>query len=353
MIKNATQKTIKVVRYLIKFLIKSIKALITGTKALISAIIAGGWVAVIVILIICLVGLILGSCFGIFFSNDINKNNSIKSVIQEINKELENKIDQEKTNNNTDNYEVDYSNINWKNVISIYVARISNGNSKTEIITLTPDRIQKLKETFWDMHSITSGNNDTGKLIITVNELSIEDMETKYQFNIFQKQQVNELLKKEYESLWVNILYGSSYGNSSMVDVALSQLGNKGGRPYWSWYGFNSRIEWCAVFVSWVANETGYIDTKVPRFTTCHTQGVPWFKERGLWQTRGYTPSPGDIIFFDWQGDGHVDHVGIVEKTENNKIFTIEGNSDDEVKNNSYSINDKCIYGFGTPQYSK
>ena len=101
--------------------------------------------------------------------------------------------------------------------------------------------------------------------------------------------------------------------------MALSQLGNVGGRPYWSWYGFESRVDWCACFVSWCANECGYLDTGViPRFASCSI-GLQWFRERGLWRDHSYEPRPGDLIFFDWDDedegqDGAADHVGIVEK---------------------------------------
>ena len=80
--------------------------------------------------------------------------------------------------------------------------------------------------------------------------------------------------------------------------MALSQLGNVGGRPYWSWYGFESRVDWCACFVSWCANECGYLDTGViPRFASCSI-GLQWFRERGLWRDHSYEPRPGDLIFF-------------------------------------------------------
>lgn len=116
--------------------------------------------------------------------------------------------------------------------------------------------------------------------------------------------------------------------------MALSQLGNVGGRPYWSWYGFESRVDWCACFVSWCANECGYLDTGViPRFASCSI-GLQWFRERGLWRDHSYEPRPGDLIFFDWDDedegqDGAADHVGIVEKADGGIVYTVEGNSGD------------------------
>lgn len=116
-------------------------------------------------------------------------------------------------------------------------------------------------------------------------------------------------------------------GSSDIVQVAFSQIGNIGGEPYWSWYGYSSRVEWCACFVSWCANQCGYINSGIiPKFSACQIEGVAWFRTCGLWQERGYEPKAGDIIFFDWEADGHSDHVGIVERCENGKVYTIEGN---------------------------
>jgi len=137
-----------------------------------------------------------------------------------------------------------------------------------------------------------------------------------------------------------------------MVKIALSQVGNVGGQPYWSWYGFNSRVEWCACFVSWVADQAGYIDKKIiPKFSGCQN-GIDWFKAMGQWKDKGFIPKAGDIIFFDWEVDGKVNHVGIVERVENGKVYTIEGNStNDTCRQKEYNINSKYIYGYGTPAY--
>lgn len=147
---------------------------------------------------------------------------------------------------------------------------------------------------------------------------------------------------------------GSGGGNQAIVAVARSQLGNVGGAPYWSWYGFSGRVEWCACFVSWCANELGYIEAGVmPKFAAVTSQGIPWFKERGLWQEAGYIPAPGDVIFINWDGDqtGGADHVGFVASVENGVIYTIEGNSDDACRERSYLIDSGVIRGFGTPEY--
>ncbi|MBC1890069.1 CHAP domain-containing protein [Listeria booriae] len=134
---------------------------------------------------------------------------------------------------------------------------------------------------------------------------------------------------------------------SKMVEIAAKEIGNKGGQPYWSWYGFNSRVEWCATFVSWTAEKAGLIKAgKIPKFAYCPT-GIQWFKSKGKWQSKDKPPKSGDIIFFDWQNDGTSDHVGIVEKVEGSTITTVEGNSGDAVKRNTYPIQSKVICGYG------
>lgn len=134
--------------------------------------------------------------------------------------------------------------------------------------------------------------------------------------------------------------------NSKLVNIASSQLGNEGGTPYWSWYGYDERVEWCACFVSWVAYQSGDLDVTIPKFAAV-VDGVKWYKAKGQWQNRNYTPKEGTIIFFDWENDGTPDHVGIVEKIEGNIIYTIEGNSNDQCRQNTYSIGSNVIYGYG------
>lgn len=137
------------------------------------------------------------------------------------------------------------------------------------------------------------------------------------------------------------------FGNGQIVTIAKSQLGNEGGQKFWSWYGFSSREEWCACFVSWCADQAGMIQNgTVPKFSLC-TEGVNWFQTQGKWKSGGSVPTPGTIIFFDWDHDGASDHVGIVENCDGTTVHTVEGNSGDRVKQNSYSINSPSILGYG------
>ena len=254
-----------------------------------------------------------------------------------------------------------------------------NDDMKLEVATMDESKKQLLTDIFWEMNEISSSTDtktetvitetDDGHgnivetestvtqtyLYITVSHKTAEEMADQFGFNEDQREQMAELLADENNSLWSQVLYGITGGDGEIVTVALSQVGNVGGEPYWSWYGFGSRVEWCACFVSWCANECGYIEAGViPKFAACTSQGVPWFQERGLWQDNSYEPRPGDIIFFDWDDggqDGQSDHVGIVEKVENGRVYTVEGNSGDSVRQNTYPIGYYEIYGYGTPAY--
>ena len=265
-------------------------------------------------------------------------------------------------------------------IAAVYAVKITTDpDAAQEVATMDDSKKQLLKDIFWQMNEISSSTStqtetiietsDDGNgnivetevtvtrtyLYITVSHKTAEEMADQFSFHEDQREQMAELLVDENNSLWNQMLYGITGGDGEIVTVALSQVGNTGGAPYWSWYGFGSRVEWCACFVSWCANECGYIDAGViPKFAACASQGVPWFKECGLWQDNSYEPRPGDIIFFDWDDggqDGSSDHVGIAEKVENGRIYTVEGNSGDSVRQNSYPVGYYEIYGYGTPAY--
>ena len=193
-------------------------------------------------------------------------------------------------------------------------------------------------------------------LYITVTHKAADEMATQFGFNADQKKQLNELLSKDNKSLWAAVLYGISTSDTQIVSVALSQIGEVGGQPYWSWYGFGSRVEWCACFVSWCANECGYIDDgTIPKYAGC-VNGVDWFKDRGKWLDGSAEPVAGMIIFFDWDSPNGTsgplsDHTGIVQKVENGKVYTVEGNSGDSVRTREYDIGHYEILGYGIPAY--
>ena len=351
--KKVVEKTGKTIATIANTIIKIIKGIIVATANLISVIISGGWIAVVIIIVLCVIAFLITSIYGIFFSSeDKDSELSLSKTIIELNKELSDKIDNIKKESGNDKFEISFDRTEWKYILTVFVAKTSKGNNDMEFFTMDEEKKKSLKEIFWDMTTVNSFIEDD-KIHIYVRGKTLDEMVIKYNFNEEEKNQVNELLSDDFKDLWQSVIYGTSIGNTDIVQLALSQVGNVGGEIYWRWYGFTERAEWCAIFVSWLANEMGYIETGViPKFSVC-LNGVNWFKEKGLWKHNDYIPNSGDIIFFDWEVDGQVNHVGIVEKVENNTIYTIEGNSlDDTCRERTYKIGSNIIFGYGTPKYS-
>ena len=380
----AAKATAAGIKASVKATAAAVKAIIAGTKALIAAIAAGGWIAVVVIIIICLIGLIVGSCFGIFFSGeDSGTGQTMRQAVQEINADYQSQIDTTRANIAYDELEMSGSRAVWPEVLAVYAVKTTTDpDDPQEVATVDNAKKAILKDIFWRMNELSSRTEskteevitetDDGHgnivettttvtrtyLYITVSHKTADEMADLYGFNEEQRQQLSELLAEENNSLWSAVLYGISVGDGEIVTVALSQVGNVGGQPYWSWYGFDGRVEWCACFVSWCANECGYIDSGViPKFAGC-ANGVQWFKDRGQWQDGSFEPSAGQIIFFDWDNkgssgpqDGQSDHVGIVEKCENGIVYTIEGNSGDSCRQNQYPVGYYEILGYGIPAF--
>ena len=371
---KATAATIKAAA---KATVAAVKAIIAAVKGLIAAIAAGGWVAVVVIIVLCLVALIAGSVFGIFFSGeDSGTGMSMQTVVQEINQEYDDRLEQEKNSVSYDVLEMSGSRAVWKEVLAVYSVKVNTDpDNPMEVATVDETKKQLLSDIFWKMNDISSRTeskthteieeSDDGHgnivqtettvtetfLYITVSHKTVDEMAAMYGFNQEQKDYLAELLQDENNQLWSQVLYGIGYSDDQIVTVALSQVGNVGGQPYWSWYGFDSRVEWCACFVSWCANECGYIDAGIiPKYAGC-VNGVQWFRDRGQWADGSYEPSPGTIIFFDWEGDGVTDHTGIVQKCENGTVYTVEGNSGDTCRTKTYPVGSSVIYGYGIPAY--
>lgn len=314
--KQVARQTVKTIKRAIKATILAIKAILAGVKALIAFLIAGGWVALIIIIVICLIALICGSIFGIFFASEdtgsvvtvgeMKEPITMNQVISDLNIEFMEKIKQIQNNNEYEEYEITSNRAEWKDVLAIYSVKVNGGNNETEVLTLNDEKVNTLKEIFWEFNEInhwTTGEKITSDMTyieyvtaepltlhIEIKSKTVEEMAKKYNFNNEQMKQLAELTDSRYASMWSSVIYGSSVGSNDIVASAISQIGNVGGQPYWSWYGFNSRVEWCACFVSWCANECGYIEAGViPKFAGC-ANGVNWFKACDLWRDRGFIP---------------------------------------------------------------
>ncbi len=338
-------------------------------------------VAVVVVVVICLVALIVSSCFGIFFSSEDKNDGSqtMREVVVEINQDYQNQLDTIKANNPYDDLEMSGSRAVWPEVLSVYAVKTTTDpDNPQEVASLTDEKKQLLTDIFWEMNDISyrtetdteteiiesdDGNGNILEetvevtkttLYITVSHKTADEMSDQYRFNEEQNSQLEELLNVD-NSMWLAVLYGIYGSDDMIVQVALSQVGNVGGEPYWSWYGFGSRVEWCACFVSWCADQCGYIETGVcPKYAGC-VNGVAWFKEHNQWVDGSETPSPGMIIFYDWDSpngesgpqDGLSDHTGIVERVENGIVYTVEGNSGDSCRQCHRAVGNYEILGYG------
>ena len=379
-VKAAARAAAQTVQSAAKTAVSAAKAAIAGTKAVIAAITAGGWAAVAIILVLCVVGLIASSCFGIFFSGeDSGTGQTMRQAVQEINADYQSQIDAARADSTYDELEMSGSRAVWPEVLAVYAVKTTTDpDDPQEVATVDDSKKAILKDIFWQMNDLSSHTESKAEdvitetddghgnivetvttvtrtyLYITVSHKTAEEMAEQFNFTADQRQQLSELLAEENRKLWSSVLYGIYSGDDAIVTVALSQVGNIGGELYWSWYGFESRVEWCACFVSWCANQCGYIDTGVcPKFAGCGN-GVQWFQERGQWLYGSTEPAPGMVIFFDWDNkggsgpqDGEADHVGIVQKVGDGIIYTVEGNSGNLCRVNRYPVGHYEILGYG------
>ena len=345
------------------------RAAAEGAKALAKAAVAV--VKATIAIVKSLIAAIIYSCYGIFFSGeDTGTGITMRAAVAEINEEYSERLDQLKEENEHEVFRLSGSRVPWKDVLAVYAVKVNTDSENPQVVAnLTEEKKELLRGVFWDMNTIShqigretiteivvqtdeKGNAvekeqtvEKTVLTVSVTHKPAEEMAARYFFNPSQKAALTELLAPEFDTLWTGVLSGMISDGGDLVAVARSQVGNIGGKLYWSWYGFESHVEWCACFVSWCADQCGYIDAGLfPKFAACTSQGVPWFQERGQWQDNTYTPNPGDLIFFNWDQDEWIDHVG---KVENGRVYTIEGNSGNACEQNSYPLGDPQVYGYG------
>ena len=372
--KATAKATAEATKTAVRATIAAVKVIIAGTKALISALIAGGWVSVVIILIVVLLGCAV-SLFG-----GGGGSNAYTPVSAEV--EAYEPLIQK--------YAKQYGIPEYVELIKAVMMQESGGRgldpmqaAEGSFNTRYPHEPNGIQD---PEYSIQCGVQELKAALISAEVENPIDMEhiklalqgynfgngyiswakTNYggysyanavEFSTMQAQRLGweSYGDTQYPAHVLRYYpYGRAFtsgGNQAIVEVALTQLGNEGGQPYWSWYGFDGRVEWCACFVSWCADQCGYLGSGiVPKFAGC-VDGANWFKGNGQWQDRNYEPTAGTIIFFDWENDGETDHVGIVEKCENGVVYTVEGNSGDACRQNQYSVGSSSIYGYGIPAY--
>lgn len=375
--KAAAKKTAEAAKATAKATTAAVKAIIAGTKALITALLAGGWIAVTVILLVVLLGCAI-SLFGGGSSNSYTpvsaeveaytpliRQYAAQHGIPEYVELIKAVMMQESGGRGTDPMQASESGYNtrYPNTpgaitapeysIDVGIRTLAESLRAAEVENpIDMDRIKLALQgyNFGNGYISWAVSNYGGYSYANAVEFSVTQAERLGWDGYGDTQYPNHVLRY--------YPYGRAFtagGNQAIVEVALTQLGNEGGEPYWSWYGFSDRVEWCACFVSWCADQCGYIDSGIiPKFSGC-VEGVSWFQSNGQWQDRSYEPQAGDIIFFDWADengqDGSADHVGIVQRTENGIVYTVEGNSGDACRERQYSVGYHEILGYGTPVY--
>ena len=373
--KVAAQKAAKAAKRTAQATARAVRAILAGIKALIAALIAGGWIAVVIILIVVLLGCAVSIFGGGSRSSDYTP---VRAEVEAYDTMIR-------------RYARQYGIPEYVDLIKAVMMQESGGrgldpmqaaeggfntryphepNGITDPEYSVECGVQELKaaleaagvENPVDMEHIKlalqgynfgSGyiswalRNYGGYSVANASEFS-DKMAAKMGWSSYGDKQYVANVLQYYP---YGRAFSMGFGNQAIVELALSQVGQQGGQPYWSWYGFGGRVEWCACFVSWCAEECGYIEAGIiPKFSLCF-DGVNWFKTQGQWQDRNYEPMAGDIIFFDWGWDGSVDHVGIVEYCENGVVHTVEGNSSDSCRRREYPVGSSNIYGYGLPAY--
>lgn len=358
----------------VKATIAAVKAIIAGTKALIAAIVAGGWIAIVIILIVvllgCAISLFGGGSESTSYTPVSAEVEAYEPLIQKYAKQhgipeyvelIKAVMMQESGGRGNDpmqasecGYNTQYPNTpngitDPEYSINVGIQNLAaclNAAQVENPVDMDQIKLALQGYNFGNGYISWAQTNYGGYTYANAVEFSTTQAERLGWDSYGDTQYVSHVLRY--------YPFGRAFtggGNQAIVEVALTQLGNEGGQPYWSWYGFSSREEWCACFVSWCAEQCSYTEGGfIPKFAGC-VSGANWFKERNQWQDRNYEPTAGDIIFFDWEGDGSTDHVGIVEKYENGVVYTVEGNSGDAVKQRQYTVGSSSIYGYGVPAY--
>ena len=372
--KKAAEATARTAKTAAKATSTAIKGIIAGTKALIAAIIAGGWTAVIVI-VICV---LLGAAVALFGGG--TENSGFTPVSAEV----------EAYTPTLTKYAKEYGIPEYVELLKAVMMQESGGRgndpmqaSEGSFNTKYPREPNGIQD---PDYSIQCGVQELKATLLSAEVKNPVDMENiklalqGYNFGNgyiswakqnyggysyanaveFSTMQAQKLGWEKYgDTQYVSHVlryypYGRAFtsgSNQMIIEVAKTQIGNVGGEPFWSWYGFESRVEWCACFVSWCADQCGFIESGIiPKYSLC-TGGADWFKKNNQWRDKTVEPEAGYIIFFDWDNDGTIDHTGLVDKCENGTVYTVEGNSSDQCRERTYSVGNSTIYGYGVPAY--
>ncbi|MBR0348022.1 MAG: peptidoglycan DD-metalloendopeptidase family protein [Clostridia bacterium] len=249
---QATAKaTVKTVKVATKVIVEAGKAVVAGVKSIGAAIAAGGVPAIVIVIVICLIGAIGGTCFGIFLANDetTGTNKTMSQAISELTSEHYANLTAMKASYTYDLLEVQgNTSINWKDVLAVYAVKTTSGDNPLEVVTLDDAKMELLREIMKDMNTMTgvvtpkvvaettvttdeNGNSIktttyVTKKVLTVSilQLSVDEISALYNFNDEQKALLEELMSDEYSDLWGDLLGASGQiiqSGSSYVGIGM------------------------------------------------------------------------------------------------------------------------------------
>ena len=366
----------------VKITVKVAQMVVAATKAVISALAAlGGWAVLLVALIIVIVvAAIAASPFGIFISDEAADNDSIpiSSIVAECNMELSNKLDDIENAAAADRSEIIGEQANWDLVLAVFATKVAGVEDDTveDVVVITEDKKQKLKDVFWDMHEITSctetvTNGDTSEKVvyITITTKTKDDMISKYNFTRKQQEALNTLLEQDEvlisatqslaisdataQDILKNLPDSLSAERKKVIKAACSLVG----KVNYFWGGKSSAIGWdsewgklktvssegskttgtkrpfgldCSGFVTWSFINSGFSANSIGH----GTQGQIAKCSRISWSNA----QAGDLAFY-----GDLSHVGIIAgKDASGNILVIHCSS----SNNNVVITTNGGLGF-------
>jgi len=228
--KQAAQQSVKAGKAAAKATYKAIKAAIESTKLLVEAIIAGGWIAIVIILVVCLAGFLIASPFGIFFSGSGEQ--SLPQVVQTLSKEYYDRFELLQHNYVHDILSFDGGTmaIDWPQVLAIYAVKVVNDPlDPDDVTTFDKKKIDKLRKILNEMNSFTysvqnvqSSDGIERTLTIHIARKNAADMAQAHKFNADQMAQLDELLSPQYADMWAQLLGGYVPGSGDILrgDVA-------------------------------------------------------------------------------------------------------------------------------------
>lgn len=361
-LQRAGRETVKAVKTAWKMLKEVAKAVAAGVTALVKLIVAGGWVSVVIILVILIVAFILCSPLGIFYANDTAEGMPMTQAIAQVNtefyEEIQHQIDYVAQVSDYDAMQVVYEGVedgdspmvnNWIDVLGVYAVMMTmDERSATDVVTVTPDKVDALRKVFRTMNEveyeietetsqtkvIVGAGEDahieiiehtTLTLRITLTSLNYTEGADRYWFTAEERALLDELMSPEFVPLFANLLGTDPYGGilpntilqalppnekgSAIVQAALTKVGCK---YVWGAKGPNQFD--CSGFVYWSLREAGVpsansmCTTAAGQAQYCYNQG---------WVISQSDLQPGDLVF--WQnatctkGDrwNEIHHTGI------------------------------------------